>query len=526
MERSPGSGFVWCAVSLLLAGPAHAEPVLHDYVPNVDPRELPLAAAEAASASGAAGSDAESGPAYEATAAEGTPSDPPGRRAPSFRPDRLTELASGLDYYEVFRPSIAPFKRVTSLGRIELDSDGKTPVLVARDTPRTQVRIEGEGSKPPDARPRDRFHAELRLDFSQGPLVPLPSVSPESRILSLQATPSVPLRVERDADDNFAVRLLGPAPAAPVRLEFLTDAPRSYFASEVPSAPVSVFASELPELEHSIQVRGLSVAKRLGLSRKSDLHTALETLTRYFRSFEESATPPENTGDMYLDLARSRKGICRHRAYAFVVTAQALGMVARFVQNEAHSWVEVKLPRAGFLRIDLGGASEGLTAHRASDEPAYVPAQPDSLPQPESYRQSYARAAARAQGTPPGADSVAGRWLNSNAVQSSGAAAASRGTPSAGALEAQDSAAPAPPVSRDAKHSRRALSMRLEQRSFSALRGTELQLAGSVVDDAAQGVGGLRVEIWITALRRTERMLLGVCVTEPDGAFHASLGLP
>jgi transglutaminase-like putative cysteine protease len=519
---------------VLLAAPASAEPVLHEYVPNVDPRELgSLPAAQPGGASGsAAGADStESVPAYQATAGDGTPGEPPGRRAPSFRPDRLTELANGLDYYEVFSPSIAPFKRVTSLGQIELDTDRKTPVLVARDTSHTLVGIEGEDSRPPDARPRDRFHGDVRLDFSDGPLVPLPSVSPESRILSLTATPSLPLRVERDADDNFAVRLLGPAPNAPVHVEFLTDAPRSYFGTEIPQAPVGVFASEVPALEHSIQSRGLSIAKRLGLSRRSELRTAIETLTRYFRAFAESATPPENTGDMYLDLARSQKGICRHRAYAFVVTAQALGIVARFVQNEAHSWVEVKLPRSGFLRIDLGGASEGLTAHETSPGPSYVPAQPDSLPQPESYRRSYARAAARAEHSPPGADSVAGRWLNANQLRAPDPGAAAARGPAAsrtpGAAQAQPSREPASQASaRDTRSDKRPLALHLAQSSFTALRGTELQLAGSVRNEASEGIPGLRVEIWIASARRDERMLLGVCVSEADGEFHASLGVP
>src|SRR3954454_4896378 len=111
----------------------------------------------------------------------------------------------------------------------------------------------------------------------------------------MTATPSLPLRVERDSRDDFAVRLLAPAPNAPVHVEFLADAPRSYFGTESPQAPVGVFASEVPALEHSIQSRGLSIAKRLGLSRRSELRTAIETLTRYFRAFAESATPPENT---------------------------------------------------------------------------------------------------------------------------------------------------------------------------------------------------------------------------------------
>jgi transglutaminase-like putative cysteine protease len=536
------------AASFGLVWQVGAEPVLHEYVPNVDPREAQpvgvasgggtLGAESGPSATVAAGGEAaEEGaaPAYDATAGDGSPGEPPGRRSPSFRPDRLTELSSGLDYYEVFTPAIAPFKRVTALGLIQLDVDRKTPVLAARESPRTVVRVEGEHAKPPDARPRDRFTGDVKVDFRSGPLVPLPSVSPESRILTLRATPAVPLRVERDADDNYAVRLLATVPNVPVRVEFTTDAPRSYFGAEIPDARVNVLESEVPRLEHSIETRGLAMAKRLKLSKSSDLRTALATLTSYFRAFEESSVPPENTGDLYLDLVRSQKGICRHRAYGFVVTAQALGILARFVQNEAHSWVEVKLPRVGFMRIDLGGAANGLTAHNASDAPSYVPAQPDTLPQPASYRRSYARAAARARGTRPSTDSLTGRWLNPDSVQQNESSEnRERATQAGGepgedgdAAESSNGERVTPEGRSDGRRQpRKALAIQLQERSPSVLRGGEVSLTGRVEDAASQGVAGVRVEVWISAQRRDERMLLGVCVTDATGAFHAALGVP
>jgi transglutaminase-like putative cysteine protease len=550
-----------CALLVAAAQVRAEERKLHEYVPNIDVGEAsigkdPLAAGRGGEGAQAGGPlSAEAGPAYEATRGDGTPGEPAGRRTPSFRPDRLTELSSSLDYYEVFRPAIAPWKRVSALGAIRLDGDGKTPVFFARSEAITRVRIEGEASAPPDARPRDRFSAELDLDFGAGTVVPLPSVSPESRLLSLSTTPKVALQIERDADDNFAARLLSPTPDRPVRVRFVTDAPRSYFGAEIPHGRVSGLELAVPTLEHSIERRGLAMAKRLGLTRNSDLRAAIETLTEYFRGFEESSSPPDNTGDLYLDLVRSRKGICRHRAYGFVVTAQALGIPARFVQNEAHSWVEVKLPRLGFMRIDLGGAAHGLTAHNVADAPSYVPSLPDPLPQPASYRRSVAQAAARATGPRPQADGVMGRWLSADesvadergemqAAQRDGAPDEAAGEPapqrgdkdreagaraSAGLAPENGGARPQQGETAAQSGTRRerlALSIQLHDRRFSALRGTQLSLAGRVVDPAAQGVAGLRVEAWIAEGSPTRRMLLGVCVTDDRGNFEASLGIP
>lgn len=522
---------------------------LHEYVANIEPSEAALGIEADPNEAGGVGAleeprSGDSGPAYDATRGDGSPGEPAGRRTPSFRPDRLTELSSGLDYFEVFRPSIAPWKRVSALGAIHLDADGKTPVFFARSERLTRVRIEREDAAPPDARPRDRFSAELELDFSAGPVVPLPSVSPESRVLGLRSAPRVALQIERDLDDNFVARLMSPAPEGPVRVRFVTDAPRSYFASEIPRGPVSGLELSVPPLEPSIERRGLAMAKRLGLSRKSDLRTAVETLTAYFRGFEESSTPPENTGDVYVDLVRSRKGICRHRAYGFVVTAQALGIPARFVQNEAHSWVEIRVPRAGFIRIDLGGAAHGLTAHNVADGPSYVPSQPDPLPQPASYRRTVAEAAARATGPRPSADSAMGRWLQADppggaappdakgARPGQRAAEGERATPaqaahavtgvSAPAREASSAAA----ASDGARSSRLPLTIQLEHSRHEALRGTQLSLVGRVVDASSRGVAGLRVEAWIAAGAERQRMLLGVCVTDGGGRFETALGIP
>jgi hypothetical protein len=99
---------------------------------------------------------------------------------------------------------------------------------------------------------------------------------------------------------------------------------------------------------------------------------AVSRMVAYFRSFEASDQPPQEHGDVYLDLALSRKGICRHRAFAFMVTALHLGIPTRFVNNEAHAWVEVN---DGTLwhRIDLGGAATNLEQQRHPERPQHLP---------------------------------------------------------------------------------------------------------------------------------------------------------
>jgi transglutaminase-like putative cysteine protease len=514
--------------SALGAVAAHADgDVLHEFIPNIDPDE-PVAALAAHEADPSAivydgevlqaperSDRSSSAPAMVSTPGDGAGAEQPGQRSPSFRPDRITDLEGSLQYYEAFKPAIAPFKRVSALDATRLGADGVTPVLAVHDPRRRPVKVERADSTPPDARARDRFFGEVTLDFSQALVVPLPSVSPESRILSLRTEPPTELAIERDGADNFFA-VAKKTPAGPVFAAFLTDAPRSYFGTALPQTPVAALTNEVPPLDAAIRARALGFAAELGLRPSSSSAAALSALTAHFRAFEESAEPPPDKGDIYLDLARSKKGICRHRAYAFVVTAHALGIPARFVQNEAHSWVEVKLARIGWMRIDLGGAAHGLTAHGADDRPMYQPAEPDPLPRPTAYERSYSLAGRDVRGVrKPGDKELQGRWVSPDA-QAPAAQAQGRasfmGGPSRRA--ATDTSGRAP------------LTIVLAERQKTVLRGNELDVSGQVHDASGEGVGGLRIEISLAAQGRRERMLLGVAVSAQQGVFAGRFGIP
>ena len=207
------------------------------------------------------------------------------------------------------------------------------------------------------------------------------------------------------------------------------------------------------------------------------------------------------------------------------MTAHALGIPAHFVQNEAHSWVEVELPRLGFMRIDLGGAAHGLTAHNAADKPQYQPAQPDPLPRPSAYEASYSLLGRDVGGLRrPGVAELAGRWVkpdpSAEAVQASGRATFmaepdARGKDRSGRTAADNSTSGRVP-----------LAITLDQRHPSVLRGTQLHVTGRVQEADGTGISGLRIEVSLAADDRRERMLLGVTVSAAHGAFDGVFGVP
>ncbi|MCS6796975.1 MAG: transglutaminase-like domain-containing protein [Myxococcota bacterium] len=472
------------------------------------------------------------------------PGSPPLARPPTFRPDRVASLHAQPGYDEAFRPRISPYKRGSALDTVALASDDRrTPVLGVGDVSLHTIPVESPDAPAPDERPRDRFWGEALLDLSAGPDVPvaLPSVSPESRILGYRTEPPVALRFERDGADNHYVRPRAWVSEREVRLIWLTDAPRDYFApSRIADVRADALAARAAPLPEPLRTQAARVAAEIGVRADTPLRTALDRLVAYFRSFVESDEPVPDTGDIYLDIVRSRRGVCRHRAWAFVITAAAVGIRSRFVMNEAHAWVEVELPETGWIRIDLGGSALGLRPTDSGDDaPSYRPALPDPFPRPASYLEELATAAEataaarRSQGTGDGAAGVPGRSQPTAASDTT----TSRTAHDASAPRSEESAAPQTPRPgqfTDAddggrtppeRPPRRRVRVEVDGRRFEAHRGRRLEISGSVhMLDTDEPVEGVRVELWLQAPGRPR--LLGVTVSRRGGLWYGAFTVP
>jgi len=109
--------------------------------------------------------------------------------------------------------------------------------------------------------------------------------------------------------------------------------------------------------------------------------------------------------ELYRELSFSKKGVCRHRAYAFMITALGVGLPTRLVHNEAHAWVEV-FDSEIWHRIDLGGAATNI--HETRNDPLLPdhrpPSDPHSWPAGSRSAQEEARGPSFSA-SPPGAPS-------------------------------------------------------------------------------------------------------------------------
>jgi transglutaminase-like putative cysteine protease len=308
-------------------------------------------------------------------------------RETAIRPDLDTGKDGTLHYVSVFNPDVLPFKRNAAFDGLREDYT----MVVAR-TAAVEIPVGGqtEGA-------RDRFWGSLVIKLSPGVDVALPSVAPDMRILSYEVEPRVPLTFSRDGADNFFVRTDEPSARGTThRLVFLVDADGGYFAPSLPTAQrysarlVSAMAP--PEIKPALPPRVMRAAQRtldrLQLDASTELSVGFNRLVKYFRAFEAKASPA-SSGDIYRDLCDSQAGVCRHRSFAFMVTANALGIPTRFVHNEAHAFVEVWFPERQWQRIDLGGAALRLEVDNAANKTLHRPRGDDPFAKPPGYGSNY-----------------------------------------------------------------------------------------------------------------------------------------
>lgn len=433
--------------------------------------------------------------------------EPRGSLGSAARPDRDTQKESSLSYQASFDPSVVPFKRNRALNQVDAGGNLKLVAGEHREVPVIGHRV---------APGREVFWGSVLVISEADEPIPLPTVAPDSRILAYRAHPKRALRFERDEADNLYLRAGG---AASFHLVYLIDADSKYFSRRAAtSASLADIPGKLrPKLPARFKSAGLEVAQTLGLSVETPYFELVDELVGYFRGFEAGDPPPE-TEDIYRDLALGRRGICRHRGYAFLVTAHALGVPARYVFNEAHVFVEVWMPGTpgGWVRADLGGGADGLTIEGGEARVRHRPLGADPFSQPETYRRQMAA----------GADTVRGLPRESRVRP---AIETSRRDPSAGpgavpSLMQLQAAMVVPEASPSAAASR--VSLIIEKPLV--FRGDPLTLTGRVADlrgTSAQGGGKVQIVLRSKESQRTMG-LLGVALTDPNGLWTVDVALP
>jgi hypothetical protein len=412
-----------------------------------------------------------------------SPADPsyrPGTEHDVFVPDRDTRRPNIPGYDDPFTPSTAPFKRLEAFDAVRADYE-----LYVRDDHLVPMAL---GTPP--APNEEEFYGDVVVDLESDARIRVPSVAPGAHIVRAHlnvGSRDVAITVLRDGADNWFVQ-----PRAPVaknaqvssraRLVMEIAAPRAAFGGPIADSAWGDLAF-VPPLPDNVVHDAALVRTAIGISRSLRPREVIAKLVHYFRSFSDSDDPPRGSRSLYLDLALSKKGVCRHRAFAFLVTAQSVGIPTRLAMNEAHAWVEVNDGTA-WRRIDLGGAGELTSPVRDPDRVPYEwPADPFAWPQ-GAVRGDEMIADARTNAQGSGSGSSKG-----SSSQSSGPVP----TP------ASSSAGPAPAPSADRidRDDRPPSSVTVTVNAADVKRGASMAVHGSVRADH-DGCPHLAVEVWMS----------------------------
>jgi hypothetical protein len=496
--------FRWLSLALLgVTVAAYAQtPVLHEYIEPNPAEDVELSATTQDGAMPAA-LETESGvvPAPQGDKkpkgehAYGGNATPDSIDA-SFRVDRDTTRPDAVSYDEPFIPAVAPFKRLYAYDAVDESFE-----LTVFDKSLTKLEV---GGKPGPA--DDQFYADLFVDLAPGLPVRIPSVAPGARALVARTDPELPFVLQRDRADNWF--MTGDARRR-VRLIMQLAAPRAALGSELADATWGELLQKLPPLPPAVRSAALDVAREIGVSQKQTPKQVAAALVAYFRGFAPSDVMPKAARgvQLYQELSLSRKGVCRHRAYAFTVTALGLGLPTRMLRNEAHAWVEV-YDGVRFHRIDLGGAAGRMDLDPKTADHLYRPP-PDPFNWPEG--------------------SESGQGMLSDTLDGTGKPAPGAATPGASAQRTAPS--PVPSAAVESAHrspvvadDRPAATVTLQLATTSSERGAPIRITGSV-EAAGEPCLFSRVDVTLRDAAGAETWL-GAFPTDENGKLEGRVTVP
>ncbi len=432
-------------------------------------------------------------PAYGGTTVDDSPDS-------TYEPDRDTRRPTVENYEDPFIPSTTPFKRLRAFDTVLEDY-----TLAVRDKSLRAVPVGGAIGN--DEEP---FYGDFSVALVPGEPVRVPSVGPDARLLRMHANPDVDIDVVRDGADNWFVKS---HVRKDIRLVVELAILRRTFGSAFADVRWQRLASLVPPQPAAHRAAFQEVAKAIQINTSMSPRDVVEKMVEYFRSFEPTDAPLRENSDIYLDLALSKKGVCRHRAFAFLVTALNIGIPARMIVNEAHAWVEA-YDGTVWHRIDLGGASANLQEDQQdASRPMHTPPDdPYAWPENQDSGQELAN---RSRSTSGGGGVSSPNGTSSpNSVDS--AAPPSSAAPPTPAPTA--SSAPIDPNATPAEIS-------VTSTGTEVRRGMPFKLAGEVKTNGSP-CAHVRVDVLLRSTTAPGGVSIGSLSTNERGAYDGAVVVP
>ena len=493
-------------VALIGTVPAGADgPIAHEYFEPIPEEDL-LLQARTASGSMPAAIDTPSGVvrAPDLTRNPGqsevvySAGSTPNSADAAYQVDRDTSRPDRVGYDDPFVPAITPFKRLYAHDAVDESLE-----LVVREQRLERIDVGGDEIRAHE----DRFYGDMVVDLNASQPVRIPSVGPGARVLAAYGNPPSKFELLRDGADNWFIR---GHERQRVRLVMMLAIERAVFGSEFADVSFSELGRQLPALPEVVRPAAREVLAEIGVGSSARPREAVTRLVAHFRGFAPSDDRPKAASGvaLYKELSLSKKGVCRHRAYAFVITALEAGIPARLVRNEAHAWVEVFDGRIWHL-VDLGGAAGRLDYSEQPENQLYrPPSDPYRWPEGSESGQQMVERSMAGMGQQPG-----------GAAGSGSSSAPSPATSSASPFNLPSLDAGAAP---DDTRDRARFELRVSASEIR--RGAPLAVSGRV-DADGEACQYARVDLSLRA-SDGKLMAIGAVPADENGNFNGAVTVP
>lgn len=205
------------------------------------------------------------------------------------------------------------------------------------------------------------YHGQMTIDLEKDEWYPLPSLTSQDQLKAIEA--NRPLIVGYCKENNlYYVKHLDGKPQKNVNISFMINT-----QEEINHPSLAIYPLESLKKEAKSIFNDFSFDTTTGVFKNNDNHERLMKLPVYERinllyaycNFEK-VEELDNDKSFKNDIERlnaiinQRKGVCRHRAWAFKAIADNIGVDARIVSNDIHAYVEVFCDNQ-WIRKDLGG---------------------------------------------------------------------------------------------------------------------------------------------------------------------------
>lgn len=281
--------------------------------------------------------------------------------------DDQTQAAGDLTMTEPFAPPVGTYKRRMVFSRITDAFDGKQHQFIL--TPSREPCKRYEFPKPS---PEHTLHrsALLYIQPNETYLSDLPSDSADMRITRLHAQETISgkdadhLQILACPDQIFAIRA---SDTKRYTIEYETvslhdgNMPKSAEFFE----PLQATSPDLLTPPQQMIMR--QIVARIPALTDLDARRSITELIRFFQSFTSESIDNFDLqkhpigDDLLYAILQQRKGLCRHRTFAFMLVASYWGYPTRIAVNEVHAFIEIAFGQRWYP-VELGGRARSLSS--------------------------------------------------------------------------------------------------------------------------------------------------------------------